>query len=78
MNSIYVNKAKAKTMISNFTHKEHKVYEAHTINQHGFQEYVDLDSFNEFKIALARIANDNLSAKDAEKIATSVMKRVLT
>lgn len=77
MESVFINKNKPKNVMSNLTYSEHKVYEAHSVRQSGLMEYVDLDSFNKFKMTLFRIANENLSAKDAEKISVAVLKEVL-
>lgn len=73
MKSLYINKRKAKAMMSNFTHKEHKVYEAHEARQPGFDEYVSVDKLNKYVEVLERIANGSLSAVDCEKLARGVL-----
>ena len=77
MESIFVNKAKSKLIMSNLTHKEHKVYDAHGVKQGGLIEYVDILSFNEFKLTLMKVANDNLEAKEAQALAVATLKKVL-
>lgn len=77
MHSIFVNKSKTKSMMSTFTYKEHKMYEAHTIKQPGWVEYVDIESFNKFKLALMHIANESKSLDDAKELAVKVLKEVI-
>lgn len=78
MSSLFVNKAKPKSVMSNLTHKEHKMYEAHTSPQPGYKEYVDVSAFYEVKLILEKIASGELDAKEASGLASATLKKIFS
>ena len=78
MKQLFINFRKAKNVVSNLTFNEHKMYEAHTASQPGYESYVDIDSFNKLKITLMRIATGDMNSNDSAALAKSTLKDVLS
>ena len=73
MKPLYINFNKPKSVMSNITFNEHKMFEAHTSDQPGYEMYVSVKQVNKYIEVLRRIAVDNLSAVDCERLAKDVL-----
>jgi hypothetical protein len=74
MKKLYVNLRKPTSVMNNITFNEGKSYVAYSDETPGLTPYVVYEEYEILLEALKRIANENLSAVDCEKIASATIK----
>jgi hypothetical protein len=76
MKKLYVNLKKPTSVVNNITFNEGKSYLAFSDMTPGLTPYIHFNDYNLLLVTLKRIANENLSAVDCEKVAKLAIEGV--
>lgn len=76
MRKLYVNLRKPTSVVNNMTFREGKSFTAYSDPTHDLSTYIEISEFDRAVFLLRRIANENLSAVDCEKMAKRFLDEV--
>lgn len=76
MRKLYVNLRKPTSVINNISFREGRSFIAYSDPSYGLSTYIEISEFDRAVFLLRRIANENLSAVDCEKLAKRFLDEV--